>query len=173
MKQFLKKARKHNPQLYVILKFIVKLNVFAIPLYVLLFFQIKWYALQQFIADLVHGMLLSNGISAIKDALAITIPVEGGSWSAFIAWDCTGWKSILFFLALIFATDFSRQKKLRGLVFVPMIFMINIVRIWFMFFYVSIYGLTHYPIVHTLIWSWGMIAVVLIIWAVWIKFFKN
>lgn len=159
-----------NEKLVRILWFLIKFNIFAIPLYIIMFTGFTIYGLQEFLANIVTILLNSTGIPASLSGINIIIPVVGGFFSAEITWDCVGWKSLLTFLALVFATDFSIRKKLLAMLLLPLIFIINIIRLWFMFFYVYNYGVENYPIIHATIWSWGLIAVILILWILWLKF---
>jgi exosortase/archaeosortase family protein len=128
------------------------------------------YELQKFTADSVYGLLKIAGYNPAIDNLAIAIPIENGQWGAMIDWDCVGWKSMLAFFALVFATDFSLRKKAWGMVFIPLIYVVNVLRIFFMFAYVKAYGLAEYAIVHQLVWSWGLIIVILALWLYWIRY---
>jgi len=129
-----------------------------------------------FLKDLTTGfsfaLLRTTGIDASLSGNLIAVPIENGSFAAVIDWDCTGWKSMLALFALIFATDFSLRKKLYGLVFIPLVYFVNMLRIWFMFYFVSGFGLLYYNIVHAIIWSWGLIVVILVFWVMWMKIFK-
>lgn len=156
---------------YRILKFLVKFNLFAVPLYVALILSIQFPQLQVWMAQLTEQMLLETGIAAERSGTYITIPIAGGSWGAFINWECTAWKSFLAAFALIMATDFAMNKKVRGLaVIIPALFVVNLVRILFMFHFVHSYDLMFYQLVHTVIWSWGLILAILAMWTGWVRF---
>jgi exosortase/archaeosortase family protein len=155
------------------LRFLVKLNIFAIPLYLILFFDLQWAGLQTFIAQTVHAMLNIAGIAAERVGNFIVIPMQGGQWAAFIDWDCTGWKSFLALFALVMATDFARKTKLKGLaVMIPAIFAVNLIRITFMFYYVNSFGLAYFEFVHAMIWSWGLIIAILAFWVIWLHHYR-
>ena len=66
----------------------------------------------------------------------------------------------------------SYLDKLYGLVFIPAVYLANLVRIWFMFFFVSKFGLYYYDFVHATLWSWGLILTILVFWVIWIRVFK-
>ena len=155
-----------------LLNFLIRLNIFAIPLYIILYFNLSLPQLQYAIANITTYLLSSAGFSPSIDGLLISIPIRDGTWAAVISWDCTAWKSMLAFLALVIATNYKSGNKLKGLVlFIPLIFIVNIMRIFFMFYYVRTFDLQHYSLVHAVVWSWGMIAVILVFWIVWMKFF--
>src|SRR3989344_2790729 len=108
-----------DKQLMRVLKFIVKFNLFAIPLYLVLI---------------------------------------------------TGWKSMLALFALIMATDFRLKRKAFGMILIPVVFFINLLRILFMFFWVKTFDLAHYQTLHSLIWSCGLILTIVLLWFVWMKY---
>lgn len=153
------------------LAFLAKLVIFSIPLYIILIFDLSYVPLQRLVADITVYLLASAGYSPVINDLIISIPIKNGSWGAFINWDCTAWKSMLAFFALLMSTDRANKTKLLGLaVFLPLIFAVNLARIFFMFFYVRTFDLANYQLVHTVVWSWGMIAAVLVFWIVWMRF---
>jgi exosortase/archaeosortase family protein len=153
--------------LFRVAKFLIKFNILAIPLYLILVtgWNLGW--LQQMTANIIYSILSSLGFSPAIDGLMITIPIHNGNWAAVIDWDCTGWKSFLAFIALVMATDAPTMRKIRALMFVPVIYVINLARIAFMFFYVRTYDLQYYQVVHSIVWSWGLIITILVLWILW------
>lgn len=152
------------------LKFFVKFNLFAIPLYVILYEGWTLPALQTWIADFTVYVLTALGLSPVLDGLIISIPVPNGNWAAVITWDCTGWKSLLAFFALVMATDYPNKRKVLGLLLLPVIFAVNLLRILFMFLWVHWFDLANYQLVHAVVWSWGLILTILVLWLVWMKY---
>ncbi|MFA4819396.1 MAG: exosortase/archaeosortase family protein [Candidatus Aenigmatarchaeota archaeon] len=161
---------RRNEKLLHLLKFFVKFNLFAIPLYIILLAGFEWTWLEQFVANVVTVMLQSLGFSPTMNGMLISIPIRDGNWAAVINWDCTGWKSMLAFFALVMATEFPLKRKLAGLVLIPVIFVINLLRIVFMFFYVKTFDLAYYQTVHAVVWSWGLIAAIIVLWLLWLRF---
>ncbi|MBI2971530.1 MAG: exosortase/archaeosortase family protein [Candidatus Aenigmarchaeota archaeon] len=150
--------------------FLVKLAVFSLPIYAILLTGYQSALLMHLTTDISFWFLKATGMQAELVDGTIVIPVENGSWGAYVSWDSTGWKSALALLSLIFATDFTLRKKLMGLLLVPVVYAANILRIWFMFFAVSTYGIEAFPVLHLTVWSWGLVAVVLVLWVVWMKY---
>src|SRR3989344_6345859 len=109
-----------------VLKFFIKLNIFAIPLYLILITTYQSAEFMQFTASASYGIMKATGIPATIDGTLIKIPLDNGSFAAYVSWDSTGLKSLLAFFALVFATDFSWRKKMYGLFFLPIIYFINI-----------------------------------------------
>ncbi len=152
-----------------ILLFLVKLNLLLIPLYLIILAGFQLAFLKDVTKDAVLGMLQAGGIGAYETGNFIVVPVEGGEFAGTVDWDCTGWKSMFALFALVFATDFAIRKKLLGLLFLPLVYAVNLVRIWFMFYYVHVYGTAHYSVIHATIWSWGLIAAILLFWVAWMR----
>lgn len=159
-----------NEKLFRIAKFLAKFNIFAIPLYAILLSGWTLVELQRLVADVTMYMLTAAGMNPAINDLLISIPIKNGDWAAVINWDCTGWKSMLAFLALVMATDYPAKRKLAGLMLLPVIFAVNLLRIFFMFFYVKTFDLASYQLVHAVVWSWGLILTILILWIVWMKY---
>ena len=152
-----------------VLKFFVKFNLIAIPLYIVILLDLRLVELQQLTAWMTYGILDYAGADPIINGYLISIPINHGTWAAIINWDCTGWKSMLAFFALVMATDLPLKRKMYGLVLIPVIYVINIARIFFMFFYVRTFDLANYQFVHTIVWSWGLILIILVLWVYWLR----
>ena len=153
----------YNP----IFTFFIKFNLLALPLYIVSIINFDFYFIQSATANVVYYFLNILNFSPVIDGIMITIPVQNGAWAALINSACTGWKSALLFLALVFATP--KNNKRFALLFIPLIFAINIVRILFMF-WVASFDLAYFELAHAIVWSWGMLLAVLALWIIWIKF---
>lgn len=167
-----KKKSRLNQKLRSVLKFLVKFNLFAIPLYLILVSGYQSKLLMDVTTDISYA-LINATMPAERSGPLMVIPVEDGSWSAYVSWDSTGWKSMLALFALIFATEFPLRKKIIGLAFIPLVYLVNIFRIWFMFFFVYNYGTTGFPLIHATVWSWGLIITILVLWLIWMKFLNS
>ena len=169
----MKKGRKwlSNPDAKFIrmLRFFIKFNLFAIPLYIILYEGWTLPALQRAIADFTVYALTALGINPTMNDLIVSIPVRNGDWGAVINWDCTGWKSLLAYFALVMATDYPMKRKLLGMLLLPVVFAVNLLRIIFMFLYVHWFDLENYKLVHTVVWSWGLILTILVLWLIWMR----
>jgi len=163
-----------HPREKAVLEFLIKFNVFAIPLYTIIILRLQWEFLQSLTANLSYYLLEMMGVAAVKAGNSIIIPVANGSWSAFISWDCTGWKSMLLLSALVLATSFPLALKAKGLLLmIPGIFLFNIARTAFMIWFVGAFDLAYFDVVHEIVWSWGLLAAVLALWIAWMKICKR
>jgi exosortase/archaeosortase family protein len=167
-----RKANGANEKLRKVLKFLLKLNVFAIPLILIIYTNYQSGLLMGITTTLSYK-LVSATMEAQLVGNLIAIPVENGLWAARIGWDSTGWKSILALFALIFATEFPLKKKIMGLALLPAVYLVNLFRIWFMFFAVKNYGVQAFETLHNLIWSWGLIITILVLWIIWMRYFPE
>ena len=167
------RAEKKSNKVWELFKFILKFNIFLIPIYLISFYRLNLIALERLVARCVTGLLIITHVPSYNYDTFIKVLIPEGSFGAFISWDCTGWKSIIVFLALLYATPSSKEKKIFGLAFVPVIFFVNIIRIWFMFRFVHQYGVKYFQFIHQTLWSYGMIFTILLLWIIWFKNSKN
>lgn len=155
---------------YPLFRFIAKFNLFAVPLYFLLLTGWQSGLLIDATRNIVFSLLAATGFNPAAYGNVISVAVKNGSWGALINWDCVGWKSILALFALIFATELPLRTKVKGfLLLAPVIYLINIARIWFIFWYVVTYDIASFAVVHAVVWSWGLITAVAVLWLAWFR----
>lgn len=167
--------RLKKKELFSAVKFLVKFNLLAIPLYIVLALNIDFYWLEKMTAEIVFTLLRAIGLSPTINNIVITIPVQNGAWAAVINSACTGWKSAYLFFALVIATSHNLRSKAWAMAFLPLIMAVNILRIVFMFWVASV-DLSYFEIVHAIVWAWGMTLLVIGLWVIWMykrKFFEN
>jgi len=146
--------------------FFLRLMVFAVPLYLIVFFA-DLYPLQAAVAHnsfvVLEGMGLSPSIQGAEMAV--------GNFHFFISKDSTGWKSMLFLGALVFAVPgvFLRKKLLGVLIGIPIIYLGNLGRVVGIVLTEQAYGFEAAMLVHDWLWRFGLIALVLVVWLVWFK----
>lgn len=151
-----------------LIEFIVRLNVFLIPFYIIILLDLRSVYLIDITKNTILNWLHSTSIQTTVYDSIISVPVNNGSWGAEITWDCVGWKSMFLFFALVMATKAKIEKKAKGLLFIPVIYVINLFRIWFMFFYVTKFDLAYFSVVHTVVWSVGLTILVIGLWYLWL-----
>lgn len=164
----LEEFRKNN--LYPPFRFIIKFNLLAAPLYVMLLTQWQSSFLIAATHNIVFSVLVAAGLNPISYGDVIAVSIKNGSWGAVINWDCVGWKSLLALFALIFATELPLKTKIKGfLLLAPLIYFVNVIRIWFIFWYIVNYDISNFAFVHAVVWSWGLITAVAVAWLVWLR----
>jgi len=159
----------NNEKLKKTLIFLIKLTLLSLPLYAIIFFRVNFDFLQGFIVFHFVSFLNFIGISSMQNGFSIML----NDSTIVINKDCTGWKSILFFIALIIATNMHWKKKIANIFLgVFSIFSVNMLRIFIML----LIDLTHpgvFTFLHDLLWQFSMIATVIIIWLMLWGFSKN
>ncbi|MCK4335486.1 MAG: exosortase/archaeosortase family protein [Candidatus Aenigmarchaeota archaeon] len=160
------KLSREQEKLFETLLFLIKLLIFAIPLYVVLNFQGILLPLQEVVSQNVYFVLKSLGFEVLR----VDFLLRAGEIAFFISEDCTGWKSMLFLAALMFAVPgVLMKKRLLGLaVGIPIIYVGNLLRILIMVFIWEAYGYEFAMLMHGYFWQFGLISLVLIVWVSWL-----
>ncbi len=145
--------------------FLVVFTVLAVPFYAVL--HSGW-----------DGSPLRELHAAVSTYVLSVLGLEVSSTGSFIVGselvldvtrDSTGWKSVLAFTALVIAAGRPVQKTVYGIVVgIGVLFVANVVRITSMFYAVTVYNIG-YELLHTVLWRWGLTAVVLVTWIGWIS----
>ena len=163
------KVESKYKRLWDLMIFLLKFNIFLIPIYLISYYRLNLIPLQLLVAQSVAGLLRMFHIPFSIYGIFIKVLIPEGSFGAFITWDCTGWKSIMAFLALIYATPATVEKKILAIALTPFIFFVNILRILFMFWFVHSYGTENFNFIHHTLWSYGMIFTIFVLWVIWYK----
>lgn len=149
--------------------FLIKILVFAIPLYLVLTFQGALYPLQDLVSQNVYIVLRYFGYDVVREGFLLSIEGEN-PFIFLVSEDCTGWKSMLFLIALIVAVPkVSRGKRMVGIIFgIPLIYLGNLLRILLIVQVEQVYGLEFANVIHDYLWQAGLISLVLVIWVFWL-----
>jgi exosortase/archaeosortase family protein len=164
------KRKSFNAAILSAIIFLVKLNVLAIPLYLITFYGLSYEPLQVAIATMTKSFLNAIGYDFAQQGSLISGVAGGARIDVQVSWDSTGWKSLYVITILALATPgIIWRSKMRFLaIALPAIFAANFVRIITTLLISFSFGMQYFDIVHELLWSAGMIAVVLGIWAFWL-----
>lgn len=155
--------------------FLVKFNLLAIPLYLIMYFNLSYPPLQNFLATIsapfikLFGYQTSLVYSPYCNAKSIFLPEF--EKAICISWDSTGWKSMYALAALAIATPFIAWKKKWKFIAigVPTVFVINYLRIVTTIVIAIKFGWQYFDIVHTVLWREGLILLIVAIWFVWLR----
>lgn len=152
------------------LDFFVRLMVFALPLYAILF-AANLLPLQLLVASQSHWLLEGLGFVVAQEGTLLT----ANGFSFFISPDSTGWKSLLFAGALIMAVPgIARKKKIWGLALgLPAVYAGNLVRVLGIVLIEQSYGVGAAMVAHDWLWRFGLIALVLGVWGLWLWWAKE
>jgi exosortase/archaeosortase family protein len=156
-------------RLWETLLFLAKILVFAIPLYLILTFHGVLHPMQDLVANNVYLVLRSLGFNVVREGFLINIRGEN-PFVFIVSEDCTGWKSMLFLIALMVAVPgVLWSKRLAGIVLgIPLIYLGNLARILLIVHIEQVYGMETANVVHDYLWQAGLISLVLLIWVLWL-----
>jgi exosortase/archaeosortase family protein len=165
-------------KLWAVALFLIKFNLLAIPMYLVLWLNLSYPPLQIFLTDLVYGTLNFLGYNAtlVTSSVSVVplISISDNYPKIQISWDSTGWKSLYALAALTIATPsatIKRKAKFLAVV-LPLLFVLNFTRILTTILVAVNYGFQYFEIVHTLLWREGLILVVVLLWYLWLRGIK-
>ena len=170
MKLNFKRLLKKN-RLKFILWFLLRFNLLAIPLYLAIYTDFSFPPLQTLITQITATILKIQGYNIIQNDQMMLMNVDDSIYSIEVSWDSTGWKSLYALAALVMAVPTSNIKsKLKFLSMgLPMIFVLNLIRILTTILIALNFGFQYFEIVHTLLWREGLIIAVVALWYFWLK----
>ncbi len=177
MQKAKKKILERRKKLLAILIFLIKLNLFVIPLYVLLWLDFSLPLLQNFLANSLASTLSFFKYPAVSKEKYIFIFLnEANSYQIIpfeISMDCTGWKSMYLMVALVFSTSFNLRRNLKFLaIALPFLFSLNFLRIFSTLIIAFKLGSQYFEVIHTFFWRECMVAAVILIWYFWLRKIK-
>jgi len=154
-----------------IAKFFILFNLLAIPMHIILYFNLYYIPLQKFVALLTYNILRVLGFQTEISMYILKVVSFQGIQIVEISMDSTGWKSLYALVALVIATpDRKWKEKIKFLIFaLPVIFGLNVLRIATTIAMCATYGLQYFEIIHTLLWREGLILVVVAVWYIWLR----
>ncbi len=166
----LPKMGKNDRKLLNVLLFLARLILLSLPMYVVLLLNVDMYWLQVMVSDHAHAIIGLLGIFAEKDGLILVIG-QSSPFPIYIGPDCTGWKSMMAFFALVFATlGASMKKRLAGLVVgIPLIYLGNLTRITVVVLIERMLDRELALFFHDFLWQAGLISLVMILWLGWLN----
>jgi len=157
-------------------KFILRMLVLVIPVYLILTFGVDLGPAQQEVARESYWLMGPTGFNATLYGTGIIAEFAGKAPLFFtISADCTGWKAMLFFAALVLAVPKrSWVVRLAGLAagFVA-IWVVNLFRVAAVVAVYSSSGIAAAMLVHDWLWQIGMGLAALLLWALWMRATRN
>lgn len=154
-----------------LVRFLVLFNLLAIPMYAVLLSGAQLPALQSVTTDAVYSIFQALGYSAERAGFTITFTAPLQT-SIVIDMDCTAWKSMYAFAALVLATPGKMGWKRRLVLIlagVLALFALNVVRIVSTVAAAAAFGIATLDVVHTVLWREGMILAVVAMWLVSVR----
>ena len=158
-------------KLWNIFIFLLRFLVLAIPLHVLLWLNFDAHILQVVTVNSVSFLLSLFNVSHRVIDVFLIVYFGSVPWTIEIIKDCVGWKSFMAVCALIFAVrKVSAKKRIKGiLIAAPLIFIGNIFRIFTSIYLSMALGYKWFDFIHNILWQWGLIALVILIWWLWLE----
>ena len=155
-----------------ILEFLVRVTALSLPLYLVIWLSVDLYPLQLAVASQSAWLLQAMGHHVVQEGTGLAVN-EG--FEFFIIPDCTGWKSMLFLFALMFAVPgISIRKRVVGLIFgLPAIWIGNLGRVTGVVAAQGAWGTDAALAVHDWLFQAGLVALVLVVWVVWLLWAKD
>lgn len=154
-----------NQKIFEVLVFLIKLSLLSIFLYIILWW-VDLRFLQEFTARQVVSLFKILNFPTSYAGTQVTV----GRFDFSIIKDCTGWKGMIFFTALIASASSSFKEKVKALsINLPIIYSVNLLRLSTLIFITSNMGLRAYNISHDLLWQLTMIVLVLSLWLLWMR----
>jgi len=146
--------------------FLIKLNILAIPLYLIVTFGYSFPPLQDLWALALDQSLSSLGYETELTRNLIYVKTGDTAQQILFSWDSTGWKSLYALTVLVFASGIGTfRNKLRFLSFgLPLVIFVNLVRVLTTVVFPLEFGFQYFDFIHNFLWSSLMIAFVVWIW---------
>lgn len=169
------KMTPEQKKLWNILWFLIRLLILAIPLYLIIFLAVDLTPMQVTVAKQTTYILDNLGFNVIQEGYHIIVGTIEDHFYFMINEDCTGWKSMLFLFALIFAVPMIAWKnRFAGLVVgIVIVWIANLGRVVGVVLAERMWGLGFAMSLHDYGYRLGMIAVVLLIWLIWFRMSKE
>lgn len=174
-RRLIKRFTTKQKKLYAIFIFLAKFAALSLPLHFLLWVGFDATAVQEFVARAVNSMLEASGIAAKQTGTFLAVATKTGPMTVEIIKDCVGWKSVLALFGLVFAAPkIAMKKRIIGiLIGAPIIFILNLFRIWSTVYITVLKGYDFWEITHTFLWQEGLIIAVVAVWLAWLKFYAR
>ncbi len=166
----IKRLTREQKKLWKTLQFVLRFTLLSIPLYLVLWLNLSMLPAQHLVADHATWALSALSFTVTKSDLILGAGAEK-PFLFYIGPDCIGWKSMLCFIALVFASLGVRmRKRILGIVFgIPAIYLGNLARIIIVVLIERSYGLEAALVFHDWLWQAGLMALVLSAWLIWLK----
>jgi exosortase/archaeosortase family protein len=151
-----------------ILWFFVKLNILFLPIYAVIYFDLKYEPAQVFFASIVNFFISILGFKIKQEGYMLYLGENG--FPIDISFDCIGWKSSYSLIALVAASPGSWKGKASFLLkWVPVVLLLNLARVLLALVVGYLFGFGLIPTVHDYILQLAMIFAVLFVWRIYIN----
>ncbi|MEM5793398.1 MAG: archaeosortase/exosortase family protein [Candidatus Aenigmatarchaeota archaeon] len=147
-----------------VLFFLIKFNLILIPFYLIIYFDVDFYPIQEIFASIVGSILNFIGFEVLVTGFFIYV----GDLVIDISRDCIGWKSAYSLFALVMASPGKFKDKMRFLfLWIPMVLLINLFRVLITIIVGLKFGPKYLEVFHEIFWQGIMILVIIGFWYLW------
>lgn len=152
------------------LVFLLRFTALAAPLHFLIWLNFDATAVQLVTARATAWLLSLFPVEFSRQGILFLVTTPSGLLGVEIVKDCVGWKAALALFGLVFAVrGVVIRQRLLALVFgLPVIFAGNVVRLATTMALPAIYGLEIFDVIHSFLWQWGLVLLILAVWAIWL-----
>jgi len=164
-----------NKKFKLILKFLIRFNLLAIPLYVILMLDVDFIFLQNSFASILQFVFMYLGYNVSKEGFFLYFFSDGSVLPIDISRDCIGWKGAYCLTALLIATPMGKLKdKIKFLIiWVPILVIINFFRVFITILAGIHYNVEFMMVIHNFLWQFVLILIIISIWYTWLKKNRN
>jgi exosortase/archaeosortase family protein len=152
------------------INFFLTLSVFIAFMFFINSIEFEIKPLQVLLAQLFAGILKGLGYKILLTENTIVVFHNKILMQFEISRDSTGWKGLFLFSSLILSTPaVASNKKIKHLaIFLPIIFLVNIVRIITTILIGLNFGLSAFNFWHSFLWSYLFLGFVFTLWSLWV-----
>ncbi len=168
--KFINKLSPQQRRLLELLNFLIIFNLLAIPLHLILYFKIDFYHLALIERAQVSFFLKLFGVKHTLQDVPLNndlIPaINLNDRVLAIGEPCTAIRSLIAFIALVFASPRTMHSKKKSLILLPVIYLANIVRIITLAFVSNSYP-SLFDFIHIFLWREGLVLLIIGLWFYW------
>ena len=158
-------------RLWKVLVFLLRMMVLAIPLYLVLLLSVDMAPLQEAVAGQSASVLGWMGYEVRLGGYHVSVGTPPDDFYFIINADCTGWKSMLLYFALLFAVPgIGMKKRIAGLLLgIPAIWAGNIARVVGVVLAERSLGIEAALNLHDFAYRIGLVMLVIALWSLWLR----
>ncbi len=158
-------------KLKLISQFVIVFNILSLPMYLVMYYDLAWTGVQDFVASVASATLRAMGYSNSLSGHDITVAQPDGPRRVEVSWDSSGWKTVYAMFSLIVATPLVRLgRKLRYIaVLLPLVFLVNVARVVTTIGISVTFGFAYFDLVHLFLWRYFLIGTILALWMAYLR----
>jgi len=148
--------------------FLLRFNILVLPFYILLNTNFSILSLQMLMADILRNILALLGYDVAVSGVFLGLASASTLATVEISMDCTGIKSMYTLFALVVATPIKKKRSKFLLMALPLIFLVNFLRVLAVLVLSLKFGLQYLNTIHVASWYLQIVAISFL-WYFWLK----